>query len=380
MAKNNLIYVNPDEAPWITYNQDIVAILAKVDQSSHVVWIDAFEGLRFPKDSEIDKVHEIVKLLGDRDIMLTIICSIDKLTVDKHWSEMSQFAKIVYWPEYFLYDSAMRFTARSLVPECPDFPYDDVEMGFTYPFIVYNGKPRPHRCQLMDNLAEQDMLSNNVYTWNKSSGYEFENFDDATTPMPLEKPDIDNPPKWLTDFKNHHLGTATKFHPNLIDDTVWYSYQVHPIYSQAFCQVITETTLDHPWITEKTIEPILAQKPFLILGAPGIHQKLVDMGFYLYDDIFDYSFDSEPDTQKRIDAIMDNLKTLQDKNLNDVYRKISHVAWNNANKFLQIVREQRNVPKDIYTYQVDHYIRLVAHSSEKVKEHEYFQALYQQYI
>jgi len=378
MAKNNIVYVNPDVAPWLEYKGDIKLILNSIEQSSHVMWCDAFEGLRWPNDDNIDAVYELVQLMGQRDLMVTIITSLDSDTISRHWGELGQFVKIVPWESYFLYNGVIRFTARKLVPDCPDFPYEDDHYGITYPFIVYNGKPRPHRCQLMDTLAEQGMLKRNAYTWNRTTEYGFESFDNKQTPVILQRPDPTQPPKWLDDFKVYHMGTACRHHPNLIDNTMWYSYNVHPQYAQAFCQVVPETTVDHCWITEKTVEPILAQKPFLILGAPGIHEKLTDMGFYLYDDIFDYSFDKEKDITKRIDGITDNLKRLEGQSLNLLYRKISHVTWNNVQRLLNIVKNQQLVPKDIYSYHVNEYIKEIAHSTDCIGTHEYFSALFSQ--
>jgi hypothetical protein len=94
MAKNNIIYVNPDEAPWVQYNQDLIAILAHVEQSSHVMWLDAYEGLRFPKDSEIDKVHEIVKLLGTHRLADTALLLFQVqaafIDVSNQWNGLSE--------------------------------------------------------------------------------------------------------------------------------------------------------------------------------------------------------------------------------------------------------------------------------------------------
>lgn len=379
MAKNNTIYIDPDREPWTQYKADVLTILGSIETSSHVIWCDAFEGLRFPDDDNVAQVHQLVKLLGERDIMLTIITSLDMQTVDSKWSELQQFVSVVCWPTYFLHNAFLEYTARQYVPDSLDFPYTD-DRGYTYPFIVYNGKPRPHRCMLMDSFAEQGLFKNNAYTWNRpNNDYEFEVFDQKPDYTGLEYPPVDQHQAWYDQLRTHCAVNPFKRHPLNIDPQRWWLYSVHPQYAQAFCQVVSETTVDYVWMTDKTFEPIMALKPFLIHGGQHIHAKLVEMGFRLYD-CFDYSFDSDPDPAVRAEGIMENMKALQGKNLNEIYHNNSHIIWENAQHFLNIIQKQQRVPREIYDYTIDQYVTLIAHSSAQVEAHEYFSAVQKQDI
>ena len=51
-------------------------------------------------------------------------------------------------------------------------------------------------------------------------------------------------------------------------------------------------------------------KPFLVVGAKGFHQHLVRLGFQLYDEIFDYSFDEEDTDEARCEGIAKNIKKI----------------------------------------------------------------------
>ena len=85
-------------------------------------------------------------------------------------------------------------------------------------------------------------------------------------------------------------------------DNIWYN---------SLIQIITESKcikLDNNevYITEKTAYPIIMNKLFITLGAPGYYEHLKDMGFRLYN-IFDYSFDSVENEELRINLLVKQL-------------------------------------------------------------------------
>ena len=78
--------------------------------------------------------------------------------------------------------------------------------------------------------------------------------------------------------------------------------------------------------TEKTVRPLMAEKPFLIMGSIGINTKLQDLGFKLYP-CFDYSFDHEPDMEKRAVGIVQQVTQYTNADipmLKDQCREIAH--------------------------------------------------------
>jgi hypothetical protein len=68
----------------------------------------------------------------------------------------------------------------------------------------------------------------------------------------------------------------------------------------------TNTTADTFFITEKTFRPIAYGKLFLVIGSPLFEQNLKRMGFDIFDDIIDKSYDSES-SYYRIDAVFKSL-------------------------------------------------------------------------
>ena len=62
------------------------------------------------------------------------------------------------------------------------------------------------------------------------------------------------------------------------------------IEQKPFFQLVSETTTNHFFLTEKTVKPLLLKQPFLVFGNVGFHKKLKDYGFKLYDEVFNYDF------------------------------------------------------------------------------------------
>ena len=68
----------------------------------------------------------------------------------------------------------------------------------------------------------------------------------------------------------------------------------------------TNTTADTFFITEKTFRPIAYGKLFLVVGSPEFEHNLKRMGFDIFDDIIDKSYDSESGYM-RVDAVFKSL-------------------------------------------------------------------------
>jgi hypothetical protein len=81
---------------------------------------------------------------------------------------------------------------------------------------------------------------------------------------------------------------------------------------ESFCYLVTETCF---WeskchLTEKIFKPIVAKRPFILVGAPGSLAYLKSYGFQTFDRWIDESYDSEPDPVQRMDMIVAEVKKL----------------------------------------------------------------------
>ncbi len=128
---------------------------------------------------------------------------------------------------------------------------------------------------------------------------------------------------------------------------------------QSNCSVVVETYIEGPiFYTEKTWKEIFYQRPFILLGNKGSNSKLEELGFKLYDEIFDYSFDLIDDPKERlsefhkqIDRYIDcDIKVFTDK-LDSIKDKLIY----NRTKYINSIKDIEG--KLEYTpYELGHYI------------------------
>ncbi len=83
------------------------------------------------------------------------------------------------------------------------------------------------------------------------------------------------------------------------------------IYSDISIEIVceTNTTAGTFFITEKTFRPIAYGRLFMVIGSPEFEQNLKRMGFDIFDDIIDKSYDSES-SYYRVDAVFKSLGEL----------------------------------------------------------------------
>lgn len=67
---------------------------------------------------------------------------------------------------------------------------------------------------------------------------------------------------------------------------------------------------DHVCITEKAFKNLIYPQPFVILGASGIVERLRQLGFDVYDEYVDHSYDIIQDDNQRISAVLESFEKL----------------------------------------------------------------------
>jgi len=103
------------------------------------------------------------------------------------------------------------------------------------------------------------------------------------------------------------------------------------LYYESFFSIVTETSFSNTkiFISEKTPKSINNLHPFLILGDWKIHSELKNLGFVLYDDLIDYSFDNIEDNDLRFIGFTQEVQRLIDN-------KDTIIEWykNNTDKLI----------------------------------------------
>lgn len=102
--------------------------------------------------------------------------------------------------------------------------------------------------------------------------------------------------------------------------------------------LVTETIANgsRHHLTEKTFKPICLQMPFVIVGTQGSLAYLRSYGFKTFGDLWDESYDDEPNDQQRIKKIAELLKSLNDMTVEqrqELHRRARDIVEHNYNHF-----------------------------------------------
>lgn len=127
--------------------------------------------------------------------------------------------------------------------------------------------------------------------------------------------------KYLDNFIWSYVGLTGKYLP---DDSSFFNdvfYFNSAWYDQTYFSLISETSflrLDGPdklvpnlLLSEKIFKPMAFRHPFIVWGQPKVLVKLRELGFETYDNLFDESYDLEPDNDIRLDKLVANIPTIK---------------------------------------------------------------------
>lgn len=165
-------------------------------------------------------------------------------------------------------------------------------------FTCYNSNPKFHRGLTIDALARENLLNDCFYTVHFP--YVYNNDEDDG----------------LTKFEYKYFDKKVKYdeadydrHSPRFDS----SYMAQSFLT-GFIDLVTEST-HHKQIhilSEKTTKSIFALKPFIVVGTQHFHKFLYEeYGIEMYNELFDYSFDSEPNIVDRVEGVVENIKRIK---------------------------------------------------------------------
>jgi len=137
-------------------------------------------------------------------------------------------------------------------------------------FVLLANQPRTSRCMILDKLSYLNLLEKNVYSWLKpeSATYDFKYF---------------NNKKKVIDIKNYNTVSQ------------WFLDIPIKAFKHTAWSVVLECDADNisdGYLTEKTFIPILLRRPFIVFGSPNTNKLLKNLGFDIFEELIDYSFDN----------------------------------------------------------------------------------------
>jgi len=88
-----------------------------------------------------------------------------------------------------------------------------------------------------------------------------------------------------------------------------FGYKEYQLWQRSLLHVVNETVFYYPklHLTEKTFQPIVAQRPFILVAAPGNLAYLKRYGFQTFNKWIDERYDDIDDPDQRLDAIANEI-------------------------------------------------------------------------
>ena len=203
-------------------------------------------------------------------------------------------------------------------------------------FTNYNNNSKYQRAMLVDTLAKYDLIKDGIVT--------------------LVNPKAPNPFNGFLPYEyQYHDGSVLLDEQDFkLNSRIEYSPCEYPrSYFNGCIDIVSESTYNRGeyFVTEKTAKPIGALKPFMIFGAPNMNKFIADkFSLELYDEFFDYSFDSEEDLNKRIEGIVQNLVRLRQLSRDELiakYNSIEDKLINNRLAYIKIRDSLGFIPESL---------------------------------
>lgn len=181
--------------------------------------------------------------------------------------------------------------------------------------ICLNNIPKLHRRMMMQKLEECQILDDLHYSWvtprRRSSSYKI----------------------WKYEKQQKLLDEMDK------DSDLGKQFRIPNKYFESFIDIVNETSIEIPFITEKTWKPLLLGRPFIVNGCMGYHHLLKKLGFELYDEIFDYEFDFK-NLEYRIFSIANQVADLKEKDFTQLYKKLLPKIKYNQNVLFEYIENR----------------------------------------
>ena len=298
---------------------DIISDIKNTD-AKHVIFFSQYETQMFKDFYKWGfNFINLIEFAKDNSVKLTVVCNLPL----EHYRRYPETLKnpynmmnLVSWPTFFLNFSLLNIKKQDY------HSYSSIDR----PFISLNRHPHLHRRKMMDELSRSNLIDKGYVSW------------------------LDYQINWSInvnyEYQHWKPEKLSLTEPN-IPFTQW---AVPEEFFKSFFSLVCETSIHFPFITEKTWNCLLLEKPFIILSSQGVHRYLESMGFELYDEFIDYSFDEEPGgvSNLRYKLIAENLHRLTkiknyDKARNSIIDKIKR----NKKRALELAFDTTLIPQEV---------------------------------
>lgn len=233
------------------------------------------------------------------------------------------------------------------------FRYAEYEKKFEsskdskFSFLIYNrawAGTREYRLKFVEMLIKSGLHSQCLTKFNPiDQGLQYRDHVFSNTELQISNYDFEN-------YFPLNTFDATSSADFVIDD-----------YVSTDIEVVLETLFDDTRIhlTEKTLRPIACGQPFILAATPGSLEYLRRYGFETFSSVIDESYDTEPDPVKRLERIIEVMKSIQNLNA-DKKAELHSIALRNRARFFS---------KDFHHQVVEEFCNNLARGLEEMKKY-----------
>lgn len=146
----------------------------------------------------------------------------------------------------------------------------------------------------------------------------------------------------ISEIKNYNNWTGLFDDPNgRIEPDSFISWD---LYNSSSFEIVPETRANYfTYPTEKTIKPIMAKLPFLILSNKDYYSHLKQFGFKTFDSLIDESFAYEDDLEIRVRKLVQTAKHILDNDAIDFYNASQEICEYNREHMFYFAKKQENM-------------------------------------
>lgn len=309
--------------------EEILSYVKQYDLQK-VIFYAQYEWAYWPEWPNAETFYEITHELYKQNKQLTVVAGSDTFFVKTpSWNiDLHYYPENTMVRQYYNIFNKDRLSKHNVTKE--QRIISNIEnIDYKYHFISLNRRAHYHRMEMIDLLQKYNLIETNAISWINEMPFNY--VYKYWTPKIMKLTD-----KFILDLDQSVFPTE---------------------YYNSFAQLVVESSTQALIVTDKTAAALIIGKPFIVASCPFFHEYLQSMGFELYTEIFDYSFDSVYNQTERFDMIAKNLVNLSKiphKELRNLSGKIRDKVEHNKRVFENIVFDFSRFPEPI-KYAIDLY-------------------------
>jgi hypothetical protein len=215
-----------------------------------------------------------------------------------------------------------------------------------YDFLFLNGRARPHRKYIWEQLNRRGLLDRSLWTILDSRPTASRHFrltqsgiDLMTTSTPIQCLPTEYE---VAQFRGNKIqpNSEQPFVKNALFNGLWGEiYLVPEVYRDTYFSLVTETVFDYPYSfrTEKIAKELVMGHPWICATSPGFYRDIRNLGFKTFGHLIDESFDSIANHQDRMDRIIDIVGDLCNNSLSSFLAAAREVCKYNQQHLIEMV-------------------------------------------